>query len=517
MQRTKFLLDEIIKLLKHGNFEAAYYFSEILEKEFFSLFNIEKENVINYAESLLNSLSYDQLDTRIYLISLLMEITKQEKYLDLIEEIILDENINILIKHFLYWQMRYRIFAYKEFSSRKRILHKSYKLIFNNFSNLIPKVVNWIPKNERDENLIIIFTNQFLRPPHAPTRTILDHCYILQKNLNKKVFIINVAEMPREIVVPFFKPFIANYLKNYSNINSINYKDEEFYFYQSDYLMPDVKEIYKLVNFVADNPPLFVYNMGGSCLTADMCSRFVPVVTISFSNELPVTEGQFRVVWEELQASDYDIILENGVKHESLIQAGFTYAELPVQKKKFERKDFNIPEEAFVLAIVGCRLDSEMSEDFVKWLVSFLQKDSRLYVLFAGYFETYDVIIKNYPSLQEKSLYLGFQDDILAVYDLCNAYLNPPRQGGGTSSVEALFKKLPVFTLPNGDVSYAVGKEFTYNSLDEIEIAVIKCIEDKDYYSLLSKKASERLKVVLDTEGMLKTIITEVTKRDKTF
>ena len=88
-------------------------------------------------------------------------------------------------------------------------------------------------------------------------------------------------------------------------------------------------------------------------------------------------------------------------------------------------------------------------------------------------------------------IYWRFQEDMLAIAELCDIYVNPPRAGGQTSAAEAMYKGLPVVSLNYGDVSICIGKENCVDGLKKIYAAVLKLVKDKNFYSKVSQEMEE--------------------------
>jgi len=102
---------------------------------------------------------------------------------------------------------------------------------------------------------------------------------------------------------------------------------------------------------------------------------------------------------------------------------------------------------------------------------------------------------------------LGLQEDMLAISEICDLYINPPRNGGGSSIAEALSKGKPAVTLNYGDCSIAAGEEFCVKDLEEMKNTIIKYITDNDFYKKMSEKALKRNEVLRDTKKALGDII----------
>lgn len=86
--------------------------------------------------------------------------------------------------------------------------------------------------------------------------------------------------------------------------------------------------------------------------------------------------------------------------------------------------------------------------------------------------------------------------------------------GGGTSSVEALSKGVPVVTTDYGDVAVNVGEDFIVKDYDDMSKTIIKYIDDEDFYKEKSLKAKKRSEVLLDSDGQFTKLIKEYENRE---
>lgn len=105
---------------------------------------------------------------------------------------------------------------------------------------------------------------------------------------------------------------------------------------------------------------------------------------------------------------------------------------------------------------------------------------------------------------------------MLAIAELCDIYVNPPRAGGQTSAAEAMYKGLPVVSLNYGDVSVCIGTENCVDSLEKIYAAVLKLVKDKNFYSKVSQEMKKRALELLDTDKELKRVL-DIVEKSKLF
>ena len=169
-----------------------------------------------------------------------------------------------------------------------------------------------------------------------------------------------------------------------------------------------------------------------------------------------------------------------------------------------------LPKDKFIIAVVGYRLDSDITPEFEELLKKIIDKN--IFIAFIGEYQKYNSLVDENPELKECTRVLGLTDEILAWIENCDLYLNPHRKGGGTSGVEALFKGVPVITTPYGDVATNVGSDFWVESLEEVPELVKRYVDDREFYKMMSEKAKNRAKVLLDSEKEFVRVI-EVFKR----
>lgn len=100
--------------------------------------------------------------------------------------------------------------------------------------------------------------------------------------------------------------------------------------------------------------------------------------------------------------------------------------------------------------------------------------------------------------------------DALAVIECCDLYVNPKRSGGGSSASEALYKGIPVVTLPNGDVSIAAGSEFWVKDYPKMQDTIMKYVVDKKFYREMSGVAKKRAEKLLDSEHGFGDVMQEI-------
>lgn len=167
----------------------------------------------------------------------------------------------------------------------------------------------------------------------------------------------------------------------------------------------------------------------------------------------------------------------------------------PKSKSEYAREDFQLKKDDFLLVTVGNRLDSELTEKFTDMVCERLLTKEPIKWLIVGSKSKY--IEKRYADYLagRKIIYIPYEDDLPALYQICDVYLNPLRMGAGTSIRWAMCAGLPcaLFSAPS-DAIPAVGIENTIGSTEE-EMAeyVLRLWKDPELYRAESQKFQKRI------------------------
>jgi len=402
-------------------------------------------------------------------------------------------------KFFYYYQLMSISFLNCDVANNEEISNLTKELyleIFNSFKSELNVSENHIPAEQRNKDLVFIIISQFLGLAHGPTKTTLDRAVNLYKHFNKQVLIINTADfMPSVGSCPFYKLQSGNIINKYSEMPYFSTDDKIiFRFYQPKEPMPNIDEIKIILNSVIKYKPYFILNIGES-IVSDLCTLFVPTIAqTTVPSSAPLTFNTFSVVGNPKMKLTENMILST-----------FTSWYKP-QTHTYKKSDFSLPEDKFLIIVSGGRLTQEVTYDFLNEIREIFNYNA--HIVFAGKFDTYENIISMDAVLKENTTFLGFQEDMLAITELCDLYINPPRTGGGTSIAEALSKGKPAVTLNFGDCSIGAGEDFCVETITEMKDTIIKYITDKEFYNTMSKKALARNEVLTDTKKSLEHIIT---------
>ena len=520
---NKKILTELIDFVNQVDIDIIFYYRnyynvEIILKKIKEILkspdDIQKKGVIKLLE-ILNE-SY-HIHTQIFVYTILIYIIPDPIYKTLFINRILnlsltESELSKDAKYSIICQILRQLFInYGTGDDKTQFLLKMlYRNIYNDYYSVYKDKLTFIPKENRDENCIVIIAKQMLGLGHGPTKTALDRAYSFIKYLNKNVQIINTKDiLIKTGNTPFFYSTIPNEIIEYENITSIKYLDVNIPFTQLKGEMPNHDSIMWLIDYIKLKKPYLLFLIGGESIVADLLSNIAPTVCQTLGpSALTLTEGQFQVIGRKITYKEEELINKFGFKKEHVIETLFTSNFKP-QASKLTREDLMLPQSKFLLLIVGGRLTEEVNDDFINMLISTLSVDDHF--VFAGKFNNYSDYCDKIPLFKLNSTFLGMQQDMLAVCEVCDLYVNPKRAGGGTSVAEAMYKGLPAVTTDFGDVAVGAGNKFQVKDYNEMSALIMKYAKDKEFYLEMSGMARERAKQLMNTDKNLKYIYDKVT------
>lgn len=452
---------------------------------------------------------------KIYIASAILEHTNNPIWLKRILDAALESDMTTEELFFLKSQLNSWIFVNNELATAS-IARKMYLLherVRNEFRGKVRLPQHKIPIKKRNKNFILVLTAQMLSPLHAPTRSTLGRCKSIIEELGKEVLLINTGEMLGMTgKIPMFRMVEGNYIKEFQEREVWEYKGCKIPYNQLSNEMPYMDWLQNFLDLIAEFKPYQIVLMGGGGIVGELCDSLVDTLMISYCpSSLVDTWAGFQQIGRALLPEDDETINLLHLKRESIISGVFT-SDLKEQNNHFSRKELGIPEGRFVVAVVGARLNEEVTDEFLDTLAE-LEKSGGFAVFMGVFDEGYNSLQTKYPELYKNSRYFGMVDDVLAYMECCDLYLNPRRRGGGMSAVEALIKGVPVITVAFGDVYTNVSDDFAVKDYTEMQDVAIRYMTDQEFYREKSLKAKQRAEMLLDTEHMFADIMRDFERR----
>jgi glycosyltransferase involved in cell wall biosynthesis len=201
--------------------------------------------------------------------------------------------------------------------------------------------------------------------------------------------------------------------------------------------------------------PAMVLAIGVQNLTAELLDAGRFVVQYPTIAGLPTTRNNHFFMWREPTAEEAELIEQLGLGKNFLFSHHPGFAP-PPRTTTLSRAPFAIPEDAFVFAVVRMRLDDDIDDAFLALMRDVRARAPNAHFVFIGEFDGFFQRVGADPSVAGYATHVGFQSDIMAAYELCDAYINPTPKGGGSAIVHALTAGLPALSTNQGDAYEAV-------------------------------------------------------------
>lgn len=468
---------------------------------------IELENVIR---DMLGSAS--EADA-ILLYSLLINLRNNPSDVCELEKILL-ESASISAENcwFAYWQIASILFLNPSIDTIE-VKTLAWKLFSKAISLFKSKITINNPMGNVNEDFIVVLTNQFLGKEHGPTQTALDRCKTLLTQMHKNVLLINTADfMPRVGRIPWVTAKVSNYIDELKKCNTVEWQGISIPYAQCDNDMPNCCVIEELANTICSLAPKYIVDVGGNSVLGNILSDYIPVLAIGcVYSKLTITNESFQTYSRSLSSEDMQLLNNVGLDEKHVLVSVFSQG-LREITREYTRKELGLPMDKVILAIVGGRLKQEIDDELINAIASL---DDRYFVVTMGDIENESWALEKWPILSGRIRCLGFVQDVRGILTTCDLYINPRRNGGGISAVEAMSVGVPVVTINYGDVSVNAGEDFWVEDYSQMLQMIEKYCSDIEFYQIQSRKAIERADYIQNSDKHFFDVIKEFEKRVK--
>jgi hypothetical protein len=210
----------------------------------------------------------------------------------------------------------------------------------------------------------------------------------------------------------------------------------------------------------------------------------VPVVAVELANGLNLKDMA-------------TITLPNGKITQSVVdkyndcyfEADFPQIPFP-QKEHYNRSDFDLAEDAFVIASVGRHLFSRSAIDiniYMEGVCKLLASSEKLVWYFIGEEAETSLFNKKVQSLiaEKRILISDYESDLIAFFEICDLFAMPAIQGGGRGIGLAASVGLPCisFSISDGSKSFPNELVFDISDMDGYFSNILELMNDKTSYS----------------------------------
>lgn len=445
-----------------------------LEQEYLSFSDAEKQNIRTMITT-----QFDANDA-IYVLSCFIQCMNDiEDFKDDILTLLINHPASIPQGNMLELQVNRHI---NNFYTKKRKVHQNNVAAFANVFDLAN--YSWLPVEKRNKKRLVIITEQLLSLRHAPTQLVMNYMYALRKMGYEILLFSCPDDVPLPVDLWYGDTTRMASDAQFQNLPlRILFKNTEVTGYQINLNQKScIKEYHMMLDLIHAFNPYFVFQMGVVNPVADLPSAFTTVAVLKMNVQCPVSESQILL---RLARESKEIEEEYAKSLNDDQTQLFLTDKIPVLATKSEtpltREMLHLPEDQFLVAIVGNRLDMEVTDEFASVLKRILQKESSVSLVFIG---NANKVLSYFTeeTFTDRVFYLGYCNDLMSTYAALDLFLNPKRMGGGFSSSMALTAELPVVTLPHCDVAYNVGQDFIVSDYDDMIENISNYVHDSDFY-----------------------------------
>jgi len=471
--------------------------------------------VVDVVNLLRRGVRTPQMGKRILIASALGAITGEAEWFDLV--------FNDASSPYLSFEHRHALFIHLNVSlilnrsklaqddhfrlEQVRLRTLFYQLVTEMEQTLAPSSFASAPVKSIDGRVVIL-TPQFLAPPHATTLRAIEYVKTLRDELGKTPIIVESHACQRVSPIAFVPPYSSHRNPKLKAIDLIDIGGEpiEYYRIASDtFTLADLVQTTALISALA---PELVIAIGCPFISAEAAALRFPTFSQPTIASMPITRRARSFSWNPGTPAEQAVLERFGVADRRLfhMHPGFS---APPETPPVSRTALDLPQDAFVFAVVGGRLDYEVDGRFLDFLET-LVADPRAHVAMMGKFERFETAIASRPKLENRVSYLGFRMDLLAVLRTCNAFVNPDRTGGGRSGAYAQHAGLPVLALRRGDVASTIGEENACASYAEMAERAERLMNDPAEQARGRAAALARAAEVIGVKRLVSRILAEM-------
>ncbi|WP_422377518.1 glycosyltransferase [Roseibium sp.] len=446
----------------------------------------------------------EQLPTRVFLLSLLFNLTLEKSYL---QSAILDyrkldpghvDYINdyytLSNLSFLFPELRHEGIISSD------LLRKIYLNAVTGIKQKFPPPDSFRPNPSR----IVVMLDQLLGKKHAPSFRAIRFVQILQEDFQKEVLLLNTNMFSQLNSGYLTRRITPTVLKSLSQVKSEVVDGAVINLFQPAPPTLSDASIKAVLDTITAFGPSGILVVGNQCAIAEVFARdcftlcsplnndVIPdCLEVNYHAHMSAPGGNRQSSESKGQPGD----------QRSLFQFEGPY-DVPEKTTSVSRQELNLPDHRPVIIVVGYRLGFEIDDAFLQMLEDVVSK-SDAFVYFLGRYADYTRLKTERPLLDQNSEYCTFQPDIVAVYEHCDLYLAPTRVGGGSSAVYAMASGLPVLSVSYGDIQITTQHFPKLETYEEVGAAALQILTSPDKMAEYRTFAQEGAKAIKDSKALM--------------
>ncbi|MEM7569631.1 MAG: glycosyltransferase [Pseudomonadota bacterium] len=335
---------------------------------------------------------------------------------------------------------------------------------------------------------------------------ILDIALLWHRLFDVDVMVVDTAIPAKRPVSLLFDGTYLPPIPGLSERSCVTHGGQEFPFKHNPHEIVSAKSFAWMSAVLRDFRPNGIVTLGPGNVVLEAMVSGPRCLALPHVNEVPLSAMHNLAVTEPPSPLGMRLLGRAGVPASQLTQFPPAYR-LPVHSASVDRESLGVAQDAFVFAIVGMRLENDLTPAFLAMLADIAAQVPSAHFLLVGPLANTDIVTQAAGDLAPRTTILGVRPDVLDILQVCDAYLNPPRQGGGTSAAWALSQGLPVVTLRDGDVAGISGEDFCVDDASDFVFRAAALASNKALYSAQRSAAEQCWARLSDEEGRVRALV----------
>ncbi len=256
------------------------------------------------------------------------------------------------------------------------------------------------------------------------------------------------------------------------------------------------QELYDVIEEFSPDTVIDV-SLAGMFVSAALLRRKYKLIHVSLTG---YSSGAVfhRYIAKSRELCRMDNRIYHSIREEEIVEAPILILYGLESRKRYTRAEQGIGASDFVLVTVGNRLKYELDGELLCGIKELLCRYDHMKWIVVGedIGETFRNGMKEYIEKGQVVLW-GFEDDLPALYRLCDIYVNPERMGGGGSVFMAMQMEMPVaMTKKPSDITPVIGAENCRDDYQDMMSYIVQLMHSVE----LRKKEGGKMKKMVERE-----------------
>ncbi|MFW8591119.1 hypothetical protein ACOI22_09985 [Glaciecola sp. 2405UD65-10] len=455
-------------------------------------------------------------DNPVPLYFLLFDLLNESKFLELLFEFV-GNTLPPNIHNELFWSIINRSFTGHKLSNKvTEQLRKHHARTSSRCNASLDALGVRRKKQVSSVKNIAIIAPQILSMGHAPTREAFNISLNLDHSFGCTTYVFNTNSLTYTNELGLLEPLTSHANKELKGgqikkVDYMQFKQKDVRIISFDPGPLTTGKIATILNTLEQFGIDAVISHGENSLIQEAIYGLFPSLFATTGGVVPFAHSDAYFVPKHLFTTEHQKITENfGHKQNFLLESMLV---TPAGKEEgvVNKQEYSIAEDKFVYLVVGTRLKKELCSEFIIICERILDHAPDSVIAFAG---TQDLVLKDYFSEKliesGRLIQLGFQGDLPRVSKMADVYLNPLRQGGGTSSQTAIINDLPIVTRDHGHISAVVPDELRQSTWQSYFDFAIALKEDPELLKQWQNTLSVHFIENLDTHEQISKMYTKL-------